>query len=841
MKAAFRLCCGLLLLGFLHACKTTPPAISNSKEEASAAKPRPRQARQAAPPVRISETRSWDLIHTRLEVDFDWELRRLNGNARLHLSPLFYPQDSIHLDAKGFEIHSVEVAGAAAKHAYDLRNLVVYLPRSFQRGDTLILDISYTARPYELEKLGLDEDAEEHGLYFVNADGKQEGYPQQIWTQGETEANSCWFPTIDQPNERCTQEMLITVQDRFKTLSNGTLQSQEALPGGKRRDHWVMRQPHAPYLFMMAIGEFAVVKDEWRGKEVSYWVEPEYEPFARMIFGNTPEMMEFFSEKLGVEYPWDKYAQVVVQEFVSGAMENTSATIHFEKLQHNDRQHLEDTYEEYISHELFHQWFGDLVTCESWSHLTLNEAFATYGEFLWIEYKYGDEEAAEHFLGDRQIYFYEAGRRIHPLIHFRYRNRESMFDGHSYHKGGQVLHMLRHEVGDAAFFASLQRYLEENAFTDVEADELRLAFEDVTGRDLRWFFDQWFFQAGHPQLRVVHHYQPGKYSLRVTQLQDSASQPTFQFPVKVAISTGIGYEERDFRVSSRDTVLEFRAAFPPDMVDFNSDGVLLAEVLEEKPAQMWLQQVEQGGNYHQRRAAVLALEQKTLAGDTLAALLSVLQDESLPIKFLGLRWSEGKDNLAVQRAMLLLLDDPDANVRGEAIFYFRSLDEGVYPALKSELLDKLEMRVRDRSYSAQQRALFLITQLDSARGLALAKGLIPEAEGQLLPTIALMLAQANDPGAMPMIEAQLAKIVPAQERIGYVHALSELWEQNGSMAGKDLLMELAAEDPVWWVRLTAARSLNRMDKDNAWQDFYRERAAAETEPMLKDFWNNLVD
>ena len=169
---------------------------------------------------------------------------------------------------------------------------------------------------------------------------------------------------------------------------------------------------------MMAIGEFAIVKDKWRGIDVSYYVEPKFEKYARMVFGNTPEMIEFFSQKFGVDYPWKKYSQVVVRDFVSGAMENTTATVHMEALQHDHRYHLDETEEDYISHELSHHWFGDYVTCESWANLPLNESFATYAEVLWREYKYGIDEAEHHLSGDFSSYFAESQTKREPLIRF---------------------------------------------------------------------------------------------------------------------------------------------------------------------------------------------------------------------------------------------------------------------------------------------------------------------------------------------------------------------------------------------------------------------------------------
>ena len=344
----------------------------------------------------------------------------------------------------------------------------------------------------------------------------------QVWTQGETEANSCWFPTIDSPNERMTQDIYITVDNKYLTLSNGLLKESINHGDTLRTDHWTHQIPHAPYLVMMAVGEFKVVEDKWRDIAVNYYVEKEHLPYAKSIFGNTPEMLEFYSNKLGVDYAWQKYHQIIVREFVSGAMENTTAVIHGDFFYKTDRELLDDDDEATIAHELFHHWFGDLVTCESWSNLPLNESFANYGEYLWFEYKYGPDKADHHGYSETQGYLRESMEKQVDMVRFDYNDSEDMFDRHSYNKGGRILHMLRKYMGDDAFFAGLKLYLETNKFKTVEMHQLRLAFEEVTGEDLNWFFNQWIYSSGHPELKIDYSYNADEklQLITVEQLQD---------------------------------------------------------------------------------------------------------------------------------------------------------------------------------------------------------------------------------------------------------------------------------------------------------------------------------
>lgn len=540
-------------------------------------------------PYRASKRRWQDLLHTKLEISFDWKKRYVLGKATLLLRPYFYPQDSVVLDAKGFDIHSVKLITKKGSqeteqkllYRYNQRKLTIKLDRRYTRIQSYTLEIVYTAKPEELPKGGSDAIASDIGLYFINPDGKTPYLPQQIWTQGETEASSCWFPTIDNPNERCTQEMYITVANKFKTLSNGELVYSRENANNTRTDYWRMELPHAPYLFMLAVGEFGVFSDRWQGKKVEYYLDKSHLKYAKGIFGRTPEMLDFFSKKLNYAFPWNKYAQVVVHKFVSGAMENTTASVFNEGLLIDDRALLDAHWDGIIAHELFHQWFGNLVTCESWSNLPLNEAFANYAEYLWAEHKYGIEEADYLAQIELRGYLNEAESKQEPLIRYRYKDREDMFDAHSYNKGGRVLHMLRKYVGDEAFWRALHIYLSQNKYKSVEIHQLRLAFEQVTGEDLQWFFNQWFLQAGHPAIRVQHQFNNGKLTLTTEQVNDSAAT-VFRLPLKIAFwSKGKRYL-RSLEIYKKNQTFTFNVSQKPDLVVFDAEQQLLGLVAHKK-------------------------------------------------------------------------------------------------------------------------------------------------------------------------------------------------------------------------------------------------------------------
>ncbi|QEC51398.1 M1 family metallopeptidase [Anseongella ginsenosidimutans] len=492
-----------------------------------------------------SYTRVTDLLHTDLKVSFNWDSSFVYGEAILQLKPYFYPSDSLILDATGFRLHEVSLLkGAGGKvpleYDYDGKKIRIGLDRQYTREEKYEIFIGYTAMPDRLEAGGSEAITQDKGLYFIDPLDKDPDKPSQIWTQGETEANSAWFPTINGPQENHTQRIALTVNDKYVTLSNGTQVSSKSNGNGTRTDIWEQELPHATYLTMIAVGDFAVVKDKWRNLEVNYYVEPEFEQYAPLIFGNTPEMIGFYSDLLGVEYPWSKYSQIVVRDFVSGAMENTTATVFFDQMNMTDREYLDEDHEDIIAHELFHHWFGDLVTCESWSNLPLNEAFATYGEYLWLEHKYGRAEADVHGFNDMAYYFFDQDSHDKDLIRYQVPHREDMFDVVTYQKGGRVLHMLRKYVGDEAFFAALKLYLERHRFQPVEVHDLRLAFEDVTGEDLNWFFNQWMLASGHPELNfeVSYEQEAGQVVIRTEQTQNLENNPLYKIPLKVDFYTG---------------------------------------------------------------------------------------------------------------------------------------------------------------------------------------------------------------------------------------------------------------------------------------------------------------
>ncbi len=631
------------------------------------------------------------LRHTKLKVDFNFSNQTLNGEEWLTAAPFFYPSDSLILDAKTMLIHQValEQHGKLQNLPYSYKDdlLRIKLPKKYQKDENYTVYIKYTAQPEKVPNNGNLSISDTKGLYFINPEGKPEGYPRQIWTQGEAESSSCWFPTIDKPNQKTTQEIEMTVPDSFVTLSNGLLKSSQK-NGNLRTDYWVMDKPHAPYLFFMGAGEFAVVKDTpWRGKvPVEYYVEKDYAPLAKKLFGNTPEMISFFSERFGYDYPWAKYAQIIVRDFVTGAMENTTAVSHSESAYQSEEALNDQNYWEYIiAHELAHHWFGDLVTAESWANLTVNESFANYSEYLWLAHKYGKDVADYHLRNNTQQYHQRPDDFKKDLVRFDYTSTDDMFDMVSYNKGGAILHMLRHYLGDEAFFQGVTNYLKAYAYGNGEAHQLRLSFEKISGKDLSWFFNQWYFGYGNPTVKVEKHYDATKKQLTVKITQLQSEDLYFQFPLDIDIYQDNKPIRHTVWVNARqENAFTFAVSKAPALVNINPEGVVVMEEQYPKTIKEYLFQIQHAPELKSRLEAISYLE----AGKGKEVVLAALRDPYFKIRKAALELLEGyqltkKDLALVEK---IATSDPENLARAAAIWVLNNQEDKRYTALYEKAL-----------------------------------------------------------------------------------------------------------------------------------------------------------
>ena len=710
-----------------------------------------KEVKEPVLPYRSSAKRSYDLIHTKLNLRFDWERQHVIGEAELTVSPLIYPIDEFIFDAKGMIIHNVKQFPShdILSYAYENDKLSVKTPGLIEAGDEIVIYIKYTARPDDSEGYASGAITSDKGLFFIDPQDEDPNKPTQIWTQGQTENNSRWFPTFDKPNERCTQEMYITVKEEFSTLSNGKLISQETHRDGTRTDYWKMEKPHPPYLFMLAVGQFSWVNDRWRDVPLHYIVEPEYQESAQTIFDHTPEMMEYFSEILNYPYPWEKYAQVVTRDYVSGAMENTTASIFGDFVQKHKRELIDNDNDYIVAHELFHHWFGDLVTCESWANLTLNEGFANYSEYLWAEHNDGRMKADHHRLNEMEGYI--SSSSFHPLIHYRYADKENMFDAHSYNKGGLVLHMLRNYVGDKAFFASLNKYLKDNQFTAVEVDELRMAFEDTTGEDLNWFFDQWYLQEGHPIINVKYDYDETEKNLRITTFQ--IGKQIFNIPYNVAVYDLNGNKTYHtvWTKNEMDTFY-LQNITRPSTVVFDGTNTNLAIITEEGKSELdYLNQFKYSDLFLDK---YLAFNRAKSGSETKLEIAQMaLTEDYYLFREMALDYfmqAPDQNLIAKEELMDITLNDPHSSVRLRALEFLT-----IFPEL--DILPVLDSIIKkDQSYPIVSFALGYLSSKDFQKAEQIAKNLENEKTSMLNEGIAAVYSQAKEDKHSVWFENQIS-------------------------------------------------------------------------------------
>lgn len=698
-------------------------------------------------PARIN-----DLIHTKLDVRFDYKKRYLYGKEWITLKPHFYSTDSLRLDAKGMDIHTIAILKdgklTPLKFTYDSLSLNITLNRSYSRSENYIIYIDYTAKPNERKGLRKNE----KGLYFINPDGTEKNKPTEIWTEGEPESSSGWFPTIDKPNQKTTSEISMTVPAKYVTLSNGRLSSQRKNTDGTRTDTWKMELPNSPYLFMMAVGDFKIYKDQWHGKEVSYYLEPKYAPYAKDMFGDVPEAIGFFSKITGVDYPWNKYSAIVVRDYVSGAMENTTANVFGS--QSTRRELLDQYYNPGVEHELFHQWFGDYVTCESWSNLTLNESFADLGEILWLEHKYGKDAADEHLYNGLQGYLGNPENHKIPLVNFHYKAIHDAFNGVTYQKGGRILNMLRNYLGNDAFYKGLNIYLTNNAFKSAEAQQLRLAMEAASGLDLNWFFDQWYYGAGHPVLDVSYGWDEASKTETIYLAQKQDGQ-TFKLPMAIDIYADGKTDRHKVWMNEKTDTISFKVSAKPALVNVDADKVLVAQKNEHKSPDEYVFQYFHAPLYLDRYEAVEFASKNQDDKNAQKVIVAALNDRFSGLRMKALQTltmnkedirNANKDlrDAALPQVIELAKTDQNTQVRAYALRTLAALKD-------PKNMDVFKKALTSPSYEVEASALYGINEIDPAVAVKYAEGFEGDNVGNLTQAIVRVYATTGGDAKWPYV------------------------------------------------------------------------------------------
>ncbi|MBI5498379.1 MAG: HEAT repeat domain-containing protein [Deltaproteobacteria bacterium] len=556
--------------------------------------------------------------HVALDVRVDVEARALWGTATLSLQVVAPDAQRLALDARDMTVLAVRLDGQPAAFRHTGGKIHVELPAPLPRGTALGVAVDY-----RVEKPRL-------GLYFVAPDSAYPHKPRQAWTQGQDDDSAYWFPCLDAPHLKATSEVRCTVPPPFRALSNGPRVGSTANADGTVTWHHRLDVPHPAYLCTLVVGEFAEVVRHHGNLPVRWFVPPGREDDAERSLGKTPQMIAHFEKLLGVPFPYPEYAQVTVADFVFGGMENAGATTLMDRTLHDARAHLDFSSEELVAHELAHQWFGDLVTCRTWSEGWLNEGFATYFAALWMEAEQGKDDFHYDLWLALRRYMEEDGKRYRrPIVTRRYQEPIDLFDRHLYEKGARVLHMLRAELGDAVFFGGLTRYLQRHARGSADTDDLRRALEEEAGRSLERFFDDWVRADGHPDVTVDHVYDAAN-KLALVNISVGARPELgrpWAFSVPVRIHCGKDVVETRLKVDAEFQRFPVKVPDRPTRVVVDGDDAVLKALRLRLPEELLIDQLRKDPSVMARVRAAWALQDMPSRA-TLDALEAALKEDA---------------------------------------------------------------------------------------------------------------------------------------------------------------------------------------------------------------------
>lgn len=741
-----------------------------------------------------ARSRSYDLEHSRIALRFDLEHKKVLGDVTHTVSILRDGTAKIAFDSVGLTIESVTVNKSPAKFETTAEKLIVPLPPAARAGQKFDVAIRYEGKPTK-------------GMYFILPDKDYPDRPTQIWTQGESEDTRYYLPTYDYPNDRLTTETILTVPAAWLTVSNGKLISVSDAGKGLKTWEWRESVPSSTYLITVVAGEFDEVKDSWRGMPVTYYAPKGRGDRLSVNYSRTPAMIDLFSKKLGVDYPWEKYSQVMVDDFVAGGMENSSATTNTSSSLNHPKIAAELLTDEdgLISHELGHQWFGDLVTAKDWGDIWLNEGFATFMESVWTEAHYGKDQADYERREGGHAWFAEPNLFDKPIVRYDFED-SSEFDGNAYTKGGWVLHMLRYQLGDDAFYRGLKHYLEANRGKNVVTADLVKEIEESSHVNVDQFFSQWLYGAGAPKFNLGYSYDNDKHQVALTVKQTQQVEGRvgiFHIPVNVEITTASGRKLYPIIVSKAEQVFTLPADSAPLMVLFDKGNNILKSAEFHKETKEWLYQLKNASDFADRADAVSALEKIKNDDEVVNALGNALRSD----KFWGLR--------AVAADALGQIGSPAASKQ-----LLEALDSASEPWVRNRIVAALgnfkdtsavafkltDIAKGDSSYRARAAALQALGKLKSPGALATLEAAVSldSPDGYLRNAALRALGPLGDDKAVPLLEQWSVPGKPIESRTAAMRSLASLEKNN-----QDITKRISGylTEPNFPVRMAAIFSL----------------------------------
>ena len=550
-------------------------------------------ATDANAPKQRTRDRQMDIHHINIDVSVDIESESVYGHVIRTLSPFSSALKEFSLDAEDMTIRRVRANGKDVSFSMGDKKVHITLNQNISWEDTIRVRLDYSANPRK-------------GTYFVKPDETYPGKPLQAWTQGEDTDNHHWVPLYDYPNDKATFEVSLTVDQKFKALSNGELVSIKKHDDGTHTWHWRENHPMVAYLISYVVGDLVKVKDEYNGIPVNYWVYHDNEHEAHRSFGLTPDMMKYFGDRTGLEYPFEKYDQVIIDDFMFGGMENITLTHNTDRTMYDEFAAPDVSSDGLVAHELAHQWYGDLITTRNWANAWLNEGFATFFSRKYREYHFGYDEGEYIRFGEIRGYFGSNKRWRRPTVQHHFYESMEVFDGHIYAKGSLILNMMQDHLGDDAFWRGIQYYTKENAYKNVETSDLKKAIEETTGQNLDWFFKQWVYEPGYPEFDVKWVYNQRNKSVKLTVKQTQKNTNLFKMPVNVEIDGNI----HSIWVEEKEAVFEIPVKNRPKMVVFNAGMRMPCKLKFNKSVNEWILQLKEGNHILDRIAAAQELGTK---------------------------------------------------------------------------------------------------------------------------------------------------------------------------------------------------------------------------------------
>lgn len=744
--------------------------------------------------------------HIFLDLVLNIPSRSFQGTCSIRLRPVRSEIDRLTLDAVNLDIKSVKVGEKEQHFEYDGEKLQVRLLPATEAEVPVTLQIAYSA------------EKPQRGIYFVAPEEHYPNKPVQVWTQGEDEDSRYWFPCFDYPGQLATSEIRVRVPSGLRAISNGELIATEDA-GEDKIYHWYQKQVHPTYLMTLAVGDFAEIQDSWHFVPVTYYVEKGTEEDARRSMGKTPAMIQFFSQTFGYPYPFPKYAQVCVDDFIFGGMENTSTTLLTDRCLLDERASLDNrSTESLVAHELAHQWFGDLVVIKHWSHAWLKEGMASYSEVLWTDREYGAEEAAYYRLKQASNYLAEDAERYRrPIVTHVYREPIELYDRHLYEKGACVYHMIRAHLGMELFFKAIGTFIKDSAHSTVETVDLLRAIEKATGRNLLFLFDQYVYRGGHPDYKVAYSWDGDSKLAKVTVTQTQAKENSNGagkdlFDLKLPIAFGYVREELtgeqetsaganltpDFktftvRVCEREQSFYFPLEEKPQFVSFDAGNHALKTVTLECPIPELKAQLKFDPDPISRIYAAEALAKKG-GLEAVKALSEALQND----RFWGVRAEVAQQLAEVKldqafEALVSGLNDSEARVRTAVV-------EGLSKIKTDESYQAIEpvVEVGDPSYYVEAAACRAVGAIAGAQ----------------------RSSKLKEEKVLKLLESVL------QERAGWNEvvrsgAIGGLSQMKTSQEALDIILEYTALGVPQPLRLAAIRALGGISTGQTQADLER--------------------